>query len=77
MLALAKCYNFDIKFFYVMGKVLTGELSCIDTGFVGIYSLLFLANLKREKRKTEQYTQIYRHTEVFIIPSHNKVVEGI
>ena len=27
-LALAKCYSFYIKVFYVMGKVLSGELPC-------------------------------------------------
>ena len=25
---LAKCYSFYVKVFYVMGKALTGELSC-------------------------------------------------
>ena len=33
--ALAKCLRFYFKGFYVMGKVLTGELSCPVIGLVG------------------------------------------
>ena len=34
--ALAKCLRFYFKGFYVMGKVLTGELSCPVIGLVGL-----------------------------------------
>ena len=32
--ALAKCVKFYFKVFYVMGKALSGELSCMRTGLV-------------------------------------------
>ena len=31
-MALAKCLSLHVKFFYVMGKALAGELSCMGTG---------------------------------------------
>ena len=39
LLALAKCKSFYVKVFYVMGKVLIGELSCLYTGLVIIQPL--------------------------------------
>ena len=34
VLGLAKCRYFTLKFFYVIGKALSGELSCTRTGLV-------------------------------------------
>ena len=38
-LVLAKCLSFYIKVFYVMGKALTGELSCPVTGLVVLFTV--------------------------------------
>ena len=37
---LAKCKSFYVKDFYVMGKALTGELSCPVTGLVYVPSFI-------------------------------------
>ena len=34
VLVEAKCYSFSLKFFCVMGKGLSGKLSCTCTGLV-------------------------------------------
>ena len=35
--AWTKCLSFTLKFFNVMGKALSGELSCMWTGLVNIF----------------------------------------
>ena len=44
--ALAKCKSFYVKIFLVIGKALTGELSCLVTDFVA--SLLSVVQLVKE-----------------------------
>ena len=44
-LGLAKCSSFCIEVFYVMGKVLVGELSCMWTGLVAQQLYLDIKNL--------------------------------
>ena len=38
--ALGKCYSVFVKVYYMMGKVLTGKLSCLGTVFVVLIVLL-------------------------------------
>ena len=40
MLALAKCQSFYFKVLYVIGKALTGKLSCKQIGHVDTYSAI-------------------------------------
>ena len=56
-LAVPKCYSFYIKVFYMMGKALTGELSCLVIGLVTFKSIKGRQILQCESELSSRYNK--------------------